>query len=115
PATGEMMKMPISTEKMEMPNLYAILSPIGLQLSENLQLLHSTSDVLNIEKSGNEWSVQLFGHRDLPGELVLEGEGIHNISSIYSNEVSTEFSLMENKLVVTYKHLHKKDFRLILK
>jgi len=112
PATGEMIKMPISAEKLEMPNLYAILSPIGLKLSENLQLLHTTSDVLNIEKSENEWSIQLFGHRDLLGELVLEGAGIQDISSVHSNEISTEFRLVENKLVVTYQHLHKKDFKL---
>ena len=115
PTTGEMVKMPISSEKLEMPNLYAILTPIGLKLSQNLQLLHTTSDVLNIENSENEWSIQLFGHRDLLGELVLEGDGIQNISSVYSNEISTEFSLVGNKLVVTYQHLHKKDFKLRIK
>jgi beta-galactosidase len=112
PASGEMVKMPISAPTLEMPNLYAILSPIGLKLSENLQLLHTTSDVLNIKKSGNEWSIQLYGHRNLLGELVLEGNGIQDISSVNSNEISTEFRLVENKLVVTYQHLHKKDFKL---
>jgi hypothetical protein len=31
---------------------------------------------------------------------------------VNSNEISTEFRLVENKLVVTYQHLHKKDFKL---
>jgi beta-galactosidase len=115
PVTGEIVKMPVSAEKMEMPNLYVILSPIGLKLSESVQLLHTTSDVLSVEKSENEWSIQLFGHRDLVGELVLEGIGIQDISSVYSNETSTQFNFVENKLVVTYQHLHKKGFRIKIK
>lgn len=112
PSTSEIVKMPLSAETMEMPNLYAVLSPIGLKINENIQLLHTTSDVLNIENSGNEISIQLYGHRDLMGELVLEGKGIENVSSVYSNEVSTAFKMIDDKVVVTYTHLHKKDFSL---
>ena len=112
PQTGETIKMPISKDKMEMPGLYAVLSPIGLKLGENLQLLHTTSDVLKVDKLATEWHIQLYGHRDLMGELVLEGKGIQNISSVYSDEVSTEFKLLDDKLIVTYSHLHKQEFRL---
>jgi len=110
PKTGESIKMPLSAEKMEMPNLYAILSPIGLKLNDNLQLLHTTSDVLNVENSGKELFIKLYGHRDLMGELVLEGADIQNIKSIYINEKQIDFQIVDDKLVITYSHPHKKEF-----
>lgn len=114
PQTGETVKMPLGQEKMELPGLYAILSPIGLQLNESLQILHTTSDVLSIENNGNEIIFHLHGHRDLLGELVLEGSGIQNIKSILFNNQSHELKLIEDKLVVNYEHLHKKNFEMKL-
>ncbi len=115
PATGKIVKMPLSQPQMEMPNLYAILSPIGLKLDENLQILHTTSDILSIEKEGNNWTIQVHGNRDLMGEFVLEGAEIQQISSVCSDDVSTNFQILDDKLVVTYAHPHKQDFKLKIK
>ncbi|MBS1653248.1 MAG: beta-galactosidase [Bacteroidetes bacterium] len=110
PKTGTQVKMPLNKENIEVPGLYAILSPIGLNLNEDVQILHSTSDLLNISSIESGWELQVYGHRDLPGELVLEGAGVKNIKSIYCDNKQADILFVEDKLLVNYNHLHRKDF-----
>lgn len=109
PQTGKQVRMPLGKTGFEMPGLYAILSPIALKLNDNLQLLHTTSDVLKIEKTDNGWLLQLHGHRDLTGETALEGAGIADIKSVYCNDELLTPQMVDDKLVLNYVHLHKKD------
>lgn len=112
PATGMHEKLPLSKSNMEMPGLYAMLSPIALRLGESLSLLHTTSDLLGVEETQNGWMLQLHGHRGLFGEIALEGPGIKDVTSVFCNGEQTEFRMIENKLVVNYPHSHKSEFRM---
>lgn len=114
PTTGVTVKMPLSSDKMVMPNTYAILSPIGLKLNDSLSLLHTTSDVLSINNQTDKIEFTLYGNRDLLGELVIEGNDVTSIKSILSNEVDTTYKIVDNKLIITYPHLHKKEFKIII-
>lgn len=109
PQTGEQVKIPLGKEDMDIPGLYAMLIPIGLKLNDDFSLLHTTSDVLSVQKKENEIVLQLYGHRDLLGELALEGN-IQNIKSVLLDGQTLEVKYIEDRLVVNYQHLHKKEF-----
>jgi len=112
PGTGEQVKLPLGKGAMEMPGLYAFLSPVGLKLSDGLQLLHTTSDLLGVEKTDWGWTLQLNGHRDLLGELALEGSGIEKITGFFLDDMPITYKMFEGKMVVNYSHLHNKEFAL---
>ncbi len=95
-----------------MPGLYAILSPVGLTLGDGLQLLHTTSDLLGVEMTDSECVLQLYGHRDLLGELALEGSGIEKVTGAFQDDIPVSFKMEANRLVVNYVHLHNKEFTL---
>lgn len=112
PGTGEQVKLPLGKGAMEMPGLYAILSPVGLTLGDGLQLLHTTSDLLGVEMTDSECVLQLYGHRDLLGELALEGSGIEKVTGAFQDDIPVSFKMEANRLVVNYVHLHNKEFTL---
>ena len=54
PETGETVALPYSKDEMLWPALYGILTPVCLEVSDGLKVLHSTSDILGItENEGN--------------------------------------------------------------
>lgn len=108
PVTGELVRMPLGAKKMEMPGLHAVLSPIAFTLNDGLQLLHTTSDLLQVENTADGLQLHLHGHRDLLGELVLEGD-VAKVKSIECNDQPLELKIIGNRLVVHYTHLHTKE------
>ena len=56
------------------PALYGVLTPVCLEISEGLNILHSTSDILGITESDEGLQITLYGDRDLAGEIVFEGD-----------------------------------------
>lgn len=73
PETGEDIFVPWSRDEILLPPLYAILSPVCLEISPGLKILHSTSDLLGFEEKDGLLRLTLFGDRDLEGEIIFEG------------------------------------------
>ena len=97
------------------PPLYAILSPICVPLSTNLDLLYTTSDLLEVVNA-NTHLVQLVltGDRDLPGELVLEGTGLSRVQSVHVEDAELTPVAVEDRLRIRYHHTHNQEFIITL-
>jgi beta-galactosidase len=115
PETNEIVTIPYVKEGMHWPPLYASLTPICFMISDGLKILHTTSDIVNIEKSADQIILHLFGDRDLPGEMVLEGMKISSVKSISINGEVAKTERHSNRLVISYNHLHRKNVQLKIK
>jgi len=110
PEIGETVTLPWSGEEITWPPLYAMLTPVGLVIDEQLKLLHSTSDILDIETMGNRLLFTLHGDRDLPGELVLEGDGAEAVGEAECEGSPLTVIHDRGYAVINYSHRHGKEF-----
>jgi beta-galactosidase len=112
PATGETVGIPFSGDEMPWPALYAVLTPICLEVCPGVTVLHSTSDILSIAASEGGLAFTLYGDRDLPGELVLEGAGVARIAGATVAARATKMRRRDNRVALSYSHQHKQAFAL---
>jgi beta-galactosidase len=115
PANGETVSIPYMNNQMVWPALYGVLTPVCMEISQGIRILHSTSDILDFEKSGDEIKIILYGDRDLDGEIVLEGSGINKIRSADLDGISIAMNREDDRIVILYTHQHKKEQTLKLK
>ena len=104
PGSGETITIPYSGETMVWPPLYSILTPVCMEVAPGLRILHSTSDILGISATNGHLVVTLFGDRDLAGEIVFEGEGVHMISSVLLDGAAVETVRDGKRMVFNYPH-----------
>lgn len=114
PEIGENIQIPFSGEDILWPQLYSILTPVNLEITEGISILHCTSDILNIDKKEGEFEITLFGDRDLVGELVMEGAGIKKIREAHLFGKKLDFEIYKNRMVMKYDHLNKEEMKLNL-
>ena len=110
PGSGENITIPYSANEMLWPALYAMLSPVCLEISAGLQILHSTSDILGIVAEHGQVGITLYGDRDLAGEIVFEGENVAQINSITIANEPVKMLSSGKRIVVNYPHKHKEEF-----
>jgi hypothetical protein len=115
PSTGEKIALPYTTGRMIWPALYGVLTPVGLEVTGKLQILHCTSDILELAKSDGFLTLTLCGNRDLYGEIVFEGEGCDFIRSASVDDVPVEVIHYNNRAGIVYTHLHNLEFVLKIK
>jgi beta-galactosidase len=115
PGSGEDISIPFSADEMLWPALYGVLSPVCLEISGGLQILHSTSDILGIVAKYGQIEITLFGDRDLAGEIVFEGENVAQINSITIDDKPAKMLSSGKRIVVNYPHKHKKEIILRMK
>ena len=106
PETGETISIPYSESSMNLPALYGILSPLNLQLTNGLKILHTTSDILDIIKKESELEITLSGDRDLTGEIVFEFREQSEIVSLLFDGFKPGIIEKGNRTIVNYKHKH---------
>lgn len=112
PESQEQVSIPYNGNEMLWPPLYATLTPICLKIADGIKILHTTSDIVDIDKLDEHIDITLSGDRDLQGEMVLEGSKLATIKSVSINDEVAEFERLLNRIVIIYKHLHKKEFKL---
>ena len=115
PESGEAISIPYSQKEILWPGLYAILTPVSLEISAGIKILHSTSDILSIKETNNQIEIILFGDRDLAGEIVFEGANVRNIKSATINGANLEMVDDKKRIAFNYRHKHKEEMVLILK
>ena len=109
PMNGEKITIPYSGNSILWPALYGILLPICLDVSEELSILHCTSDILDIAEKESLIEITLFGDRDLIGEIVFEGSGIQKIKSATIDGEPVTMVQKGNRVIFTYQHKHRKE------
>jgi beta-galactosidase len=109
PVHGEAIRMPYQGEEALWPALYGVLSPLCLEITDGISLLHSTSDILGVTVQQGMFAITLTGDRDMAGEAVFEGEQLHRLKNSYVD--GEEVAMVEHKgrIVVHYPHQRGKD------
>lgn len=115
PVNGEIIKIPFTQNEIVMPALYGILTPVCMKVSEGLKILHSTSDILGIDKGNGQIQIRLHGHRDLIGEIVFEGDDCAKIKSADIDGRTIKIINAGKRIGFFYSHPHREEFVLNLK
>jgi len=115
PQSGETISIPYMHKEMLWPALYAVLTPICLTITDGINILHSTTDILNIAEMNGLIEISLYGDRDLAGEIVLEGANVNRIKSAKIQGENVKMMHDNGRIIVNYSHLHKKEMILTLK
>jgi beta-galactosidase len=109
PGSGETVAVPYSQEKMLWPALYGVLTPICLEITDGVKILHSTSDILNIAESDGQIEIILYGDRDLYGEIVFEGITVQKIRSAAINGETVRMVRDGKRIALMYGHKHMEE------
>ncbi|MBE9467650.1 MAG: beta-galactosidase [Bacteroidetes bacterium] len=115
PQSGELVTIPYAQEKMLFPPLYAMLTPICIDVIDGLKILHSTSDIISIEVLDDKFNIIVYGDRDLIGEIVLEGINTTKVKSATIDGENINIICHKNRIVLNYNHKHKKEMFLTVK
>jgi len=115
PKTGEEINIPFSGENTIWPPLYGILCPGGVEITTGLEMLHCTSDILNVVVGDGLIEIILFGERDLLGELVFEGVQVERIIKASLNDEELASILVQGRYVLNYKHDPQQEMILKIK
>jgi beta-galactosidase len=115
PGGEEMITIPYTQDEMLWPALYAVLTPICLEINEGLKILHCTSDILGIEKSEERIAITLYGNRDLAGEMVFEGINVGRIKSARICDTALEMIQVGKRITFRYDHKHRREIVLNIK
>jgi len=112
PENGELITIPYSQNEMLWPPLYGVLIPVCKEVYEGLKILHSTSDILGVEKLNGQLKITLHGDRDLAGEIVFEGNNVNKISSSTIDGKSIDMIRHKDRILLSYSHKHKEEILL---
>lgn len=115
PESGEAVTIPYTQDEMLWPALYGVLTPVCLEVSDGLKILHSTSDVLGVAEMDGQLEITLYGDRDLAGEIVLEGKNAVKIKSATINGVEVKMVCDDKRIAFNYSHKHEKEVKLTVK
>ncbi|TVR43956.1 MAG: hypothetical protein EA394_00635, partial [Bacteroidia bacterium] len=115
PKTGETIAFPYLKEECTFPPLYAFISPVNIELTQDHNLLHCSSDLLSIESKGREINMVLSGDRDMPGEMLLEGKNKDRI--MYASLDGLEIKVIQHngRNVLIYDHKENQEMLLSIK
>ncbi|MBF0198225.1 MAG: beta-galactosidase [Planctomycetes bacterium] len=105
PLTQEEIPYPYSSS-CQWPPLYATLTPIRKHLLDDLSLLHTTSDLVNVEDNKPSLILKVKGDRDLMGEIVLEGSSCPKIKKVSANGSPLEIVRETERIIISYSHPH---------
>jgi len=107
PNTNERVQLPLIDGEIEIPPLYAFISPISKEIGKGINILHTTSDVIGINSNKNIITIHLTGDPGLIGEMVLEGINITKIKSAEISEKPIMLIWHNNRIVLNYLHSNK--------
>lgn len=109
PVTGENLTIPMASGETVWPPLTAILTPVCMELTAGITMLHSTSDILGFLVTGNELHIKLCGDHDLPGEIILEGPGTAGVSSAELDTLPLRICRKGERAAITYRHEYRRE------
>jgi len=115
PLNGDSISIPYHGGSMLWPALYGVISPLCLEVTDGLKILHCTSEILDIKKTENKVIITLYGDRDLQGEIVFEGEKADKLASTTLNGVEISTLNAGKRIILKYPHANKAEMILCVK
>jgi hypothetical protein len=109
PETDETISMPYTKDEILWPALYGVLTPVCIEVSDGIKILHSTSDILSIVQSNDQIEITLYGDRDLAGEIVYEGANVEKIKSATLNGENVKMVRDGKRVAFVYNHKHRME------
>lgn len=107
PQSGASIQMPFLGGEMNWPGMYGILTPLSMPLEADLSILHTTSDLIEVSHHQGYIELKLMGDRDLTGEIVFEGNGIHRLFQATVLNVQADLIVHHDRKVIHYAHPHQ--------
>jgi len=107
PESGETIHVPYAQDRMTWPALYGVLTPVCMEVSDGIKILHSTSDILGVALNDGHLDITLHGDRDLAGEIVFEGPGVDRISSATLLGETVRMVRDDKRTAFIYRHKHQ--------
>jgi hypothetical protein len=86
-----------------------------MEVSPGLKILHSTSDLLGFEEKDGHLMLNLFGDRDLEGEIIFEGVRAGKIISATIAGKTVSMVSDKKRVAFVYNHDHEKELLLDIK
>jgi beta-galactosidase len=114
PESSEPVTIPYSKDEMLWPPLYAVLTPVCMDVTNGLKILHSTSDILRVEVMHGQLEITLYGDRDLAGEIVFEGANVSRIKSATLGGRTVKMFRDDKRIALLYSHKHKSEMILTI-
>ena len=114
PGNGEAIPIPYAQDKILWPALYGILSPVCMEISDGLKILHTTSDILGFEEIYGQIEITLYGNRDLAGEIVFEGANVQKITSATLRGKTLKMVRDAKRVAFLYSHKQRSEMVLNL-
>jgi hypothetical protein len=115
PGSGETISIPYTQEEMLWPALYGILTPVCLEVSDGIKILHSTSDILGVAEINGQIEITLHGDRDLAGEIVFEGANVERIKSATLDGEAVKMVREGKCIAFVYTHKSKMEMNLSIR
>lgn len=112
PESGEAIHVPYAQAGMIWPALYGVLTPVCLEISDGIQILHSTSDILEVARDNGQLQITLHGDRDLAGEILFEGAKVGKIKSATMYGDPVRMVRDGKRTAFIYRHQHKEEMTL---
>jgi beta-galactosidase len=109
PENGEEITIPFAKSEMLWPPLYGILTPVCLEISPGIKILHCTSDILGVAEINGQLEITLYGDRDLHGEIVFEGTGVSRINTATIDNEAVKIICYGKRIAIIYNHRHKRE------
>jgi beta-galactosidase len=114
PENGEAITIPYTQDEILWPALYGVLTPVCLEVSDGLRILHSTSDILGVTEINGQLEITLHGDRDLAGEIVFEGAIVERIKSATLDGTAVKMVRDDKRVAFIYSQKHKKEMSLTI-
>ena len=109
PENGEPVSIPFTGGEIAWPALYGVLTPVCMEIAEGISILHSTSDILEVQETNGHIEITLYGERDLAGEIVIEGLNAALVASARIEGQPVKVLWTGDRIVFLYNHIHKKE------
>ena len=115
PESGEAINVPYARDGMAWPALYGVLTPVCLEVSDGIKILHCTSDILGVAVNNGQLEITLHGDRDLAGEIVFEGIRVDKIKSATIYGDTAKMVRDDKRTTFIYSHKHKEEMTLSIR
>lgn len=106
PLSQKPVSWPLALDKVTLPQTYGVVTAIHQRLAEDLYILHSTSDLLGVERKDDQLVLMLKGDRDLKGEIVFEGVAVASLQKVTLGQKEVALQEKDAYYYVHYDHPH---------
>ena len=115
PESGEAIHVPYAQAGMLWPALCGVLTPVCMEISDGIQILHSTSDILEVARDNGQLQITLHGDRDLAGEILFEGAKVDKIKSATMYGEPVKMVRDDKRIAFRYRHKHQEEMTLSIR